>query len=526
MKLYRAFATVGGLTMVSRVAGFVRDVMIAAVLGTGVVAEAFFAALRFPNLFRRLFAEGAFNAAFVPMFARRLEAEGAESARRFAEEAMAGLALVLTVLSAVAMIAMPWFTLANAPGFSADPAKFDLTVALTRITFPYLACMSLVALLSGVLNSMKRFMAAAAAPILFNAVLIAALLVARWLELGAAPATGHLLAWGVAFAGVGQLLLVWIAAKRAGIALWPRRPRLSPAIRELLRLGVPGLIAGGVTQINIQIGGMIASFSAGAVSYLYYADRLYQLPLGVVGVAVGVVLLPDIATRLAPNDDRGVADSQNRSLEFALLLTLPAAIGLALAAEPLIRLLYERGAFTPKDTSATAWALAAYAWGLPAFVLQKVLQPAYFARSDTRTPMRFAIINLLANVALSLLLFWGFSELGLMPHVGLALATTLSGWLNTALLWLTLARRGHFSLDSRARQVLPRLAVTCAAMAAVVVAARAGLEPWLGPSAPSVPRALAVAGIVLAGMISFAAVAQLLGAVRWQAIAGALRRGR
>jgi len=526
MKLYRAFATVGALTMVSRVAGFVRDVLIASVLGTGVVAEAFFAALRFPNLFRRLFAEGAFNAAFVPMFARRLEQQGPDAARRLAEEAMAGLALVLTLLSALAMIAMPWFTLVNAPGFSEDPAKFDLTVALTRITFPYLACMSAVALLSGVLNSLKQFAAAAAAPILLNVVLISAILAAKLLDLGPSAFTGQLLASGVALAGLAQVALVWMAARRRGFTILPRLPRLSLDMRELVRLGVPGLIAGGVTQINIMVGGMIASFAAGAVSFLYYADRLYQLPLGVVGVAIGVVLLPEITARLAAGDEASALDSQNRSLEFALLLTLPAAIGLALAAEPIVRLLYERGAFTASDTTATAWALAAYAWGLPAFVLQKVLQPGFFARSDTRTPMRFALINLVANVALSLALFFGFQKLGLMPHVGLAIATTLAGWLNTILLWTTLAKRGHFALDATARRIVPRLLVASALMAAALAVASHVAGAWVVPGAGLAVKSAAVAAIVLTGITSFAVAAELLGAVRWRSIAGSLRRSR
>ena len=354
MKLYRAFATVGGLTMVSRVLGFARDILIAAVLGTGAVADAFFVAFRFPNLFRRLFGEGAFNSAFVPLFAKRLEGEGPQAARSFAEEALAGLLFVLLLLTALAEIAMPWLMYALAPGFSGTPEKFDLAVLLTRIAFPYLLCMSLVALLSGALNALGRFSMAAAAPILLNVVLITAMLLAAGLGLNNTPQSGIVLAWGVAVAGVVQLAALWIAARRAGLHFRLKAPSLSADMKHLVRLGVPGLVSGGVTQLNIVVGTIIASLQAGAVSYLYYADRLYQLPLGIVGVAIGVVLLPDLARNLRAGNHHSVMDNQNRSVEFALMLTLPAAVVLAVAAEPIIRVLFERGAFKVSDTLPTA----------------------------------------------------------------------------------------------------------------------------------------------------------------------------
>ena len=326
MKLYKAFATVGGLTMASRLLGFARDILIAAALGSGAIADAFFVAFRFPNLFRRLFGEGAFNSAFVPLFAKRLEGEGEATAKRFAEEAMAGLLLVLVVVSAAAMLTMPWLMMLLAPGFVADPAKYDLAVNLTQIAFPYLTCMSLVALLSGVLNSMHRYWAAAAAPILLNIVLISAIAFAIVMGYAEKPAAGYVLACGVLLAGFAQLTMLWLAVKQAGLDLKLIRPRYSEGVRRLVQLGIPGLISGGITQINIVVGTIIASLQAGAVSYLYYADRLYQLPLGIVGVAVGVVLLPELARRLRAGDHSGAMDSQNRSLEFSLLLTLPAAV--------------------------------------------------------------------------------------------------------------------------------------------------------------------------------------------------------
>jgi putative peptidoglycan lipid II flippase len=355
MKLYRAFATVGGLTMASRILGFVRDILIAAALGTGIVADAFFVAFRFPNLFRRLFGEGAFNAAFVPLFAKKLEGEGQPAAVSFAEEAMAGLLFVLLVVTAIAEIAMPWIMLVLAPGFVADHDKYDLAVTLTQIAFPYLTCMCIVALLSGVLNSLRRFTAAAAAPILLNVVLIAAITYAIWSGYARSPAAGWVLAVGVTIAGFVQLAALWIAVKRAGLSLKLRRPRWTPDMQRLVQLGVPGLLAGGITQINIVVGTIIASLQAGAVSYLYYADRLYQLPLGIVGVAIGVVLLPELARKLRAGDKVAAMDSQNRSLEFALLLTLPAAVALTVAAQPIISVLFERGAFGPTDTPPIVW---------------------------------------------------------------------------------------------------------------------------------------------------------------------------
>ena len=526
MKLYRAFATVGGMTLISRVLGFARDMLIAGVLGTGAVADAFFVAFRFPNLFRRLFAEGAFNAAFVPLFAKKLEGEGASAARRFAEEAMAVLLFALLVLTAVAEIAMPWLMYGLAPGFAEQPEKFDLTVLLTRIAFPYLLCMSIVALLSGVLNSMQRFTAAAAAPVLLNIVLIAVMLAATFLGVGNSPDAGIILAWGVAVAGTLQLLMLAIAAYRAGIGLGFRRPRLTPDVRRLLALGVPGVIAGGVTQINIAVGTVIASLQAGAVSYLYYADRIYQLPLGVVGIAIGVVLLPEISRKLRAGDMMAVQDSQNRALEFSLLLTVPAAVALFVMAEPICRVLYERGAFTMADAGATAWALAAFAVGLPSFVLIKVFQPAFFAREDTRTPMWFALINLVVNVAGSIGLFYALQAAGYLPHTGIAVATTVSGWINAILLWGALKRRGHFALDKRTVRVLPRLVLSSLVMGAALWFAVAWTAPYVALPYPTPVRAGVLAALVGFGILVFAATATLTGALDVRAFLAAFRRGR
>ena len=343
MRLLKAFATVGSFTMMSRVLGFVRDILMAAVLGSGAVADAFFVAFRIPNLFRRVFAEGAFNSAFVPLFARRLEGQGQEQARKFAEQVASFLVFVLIVLTALAEIFMPWIMFAMAWGFSDTPEKFDLAVAMTRITFPYLIFVSLLALFSGILNAFGKFAAAAFAPVLLNVVFILVLAVLASGGSGASEFSGLVLASAVTVAGVLQLLVVMFASRQIGMVLRIRPPRLTPGVKRLLALGIPGVIAGGITQINIIIGTFIATLQDGAVSWLYYADRLYQLPLGVVGIAIGVVLLPDLSRKFQEGNRVAAFESQNRSLEFSLILTLPAALALFIIPHEIISVLFERG---------------------------------------------------------------------------------------------------------------------------------------------------------------------------------------
>ncbi|HOV02774.1 MAG TPA: murein biosynthesis integral membrane protein MurJ [Kaistiaceae bacterium] len=506
MSLLKNFATVGGATLSSRVLGFVRDMFVAAALGTGAVADAYFVAFRFPNLFRRLFAEGAFNSAFIPLFAKELEGEGREIARRFAEDALAGLLMALLVLTAVAEIAMPLLMYVMAPGFAADPGKFDLTVLLTRIAFPYLMLVSLLALFSGVLNGFGKFAAAAFAPTLLNVVLIAALVLIFHHGLAGTEEAGYWLTWAVVVGGVAQLAMVLVALRRIDFNLKLRRPRMTPGMRRLIALGVPGVVAGGITQINIVIGTMIASLQPGAVSYLYYADRLYQLPLGVVGIAIGVVLLPELSRRLKGDDIDGARHTQNRSLEFAMVLTLPSAVALTVAAVPIVQVLFERGAFGASDTIATAEALAAFSLGLPAFVLIKVFSPGFFAREDTKTPMYYAGVAVAVNVAASLALF------PFLSHVGIAIATSLAGWVNAALLFLTLRRRGQWTFDAALKRRLPRLVASSVMMGGIVWYLGGLLAPWLSREANLLERGGALGVLVLAGVVAFFALAQFSGA--------------
>jgi putative peptidoglycan lipid II flippase len=531
MNLIKGTATVGGMTLISRITGFVRDILIATFLGTGPVADAWVVAFRFPNLFRRFFGEGAFNAAFVPLYAKHLEGEGPEAAKTFAEEAQAGLGSVLLIFSVLMLIVMPWAMLVLAPGFLFEggeaftvsealrrvasgevPDKYALTVLFTRITLPYLFFVSLVALLSGVLNSLGRFFVAAAAPILLNLILIAALLfLAPHL---ASP--GHALVWGVFVAGAVQLAaLVWGCA-RAGVMPAPRLPVWSPRMRRLVVLGVPGIIAAGITQINIVIGTLIATLEAGAPALLYYADRIYQLPLGMIGVAMGVVLLPDLSRRLRAGDDAGARATQNRGLEFSMLLTVPAAVALTIIPLAVVIVLFEHGAFTRADSQGTAMAVAAFALGLPAFVMIKVFQPGFFAREDTRTPMLYAGAQTVVNIVLSIVLFRAIG------FVGIAIATSVGAWVNTLLLALRLRRQGDFRMDARLRARLPRILLASLVMGAALWAVQPYILPyldvgfWLGIGV--------LALLVGAGFAIYCAIALAIGAARISELRAALGR--
>jgi putative peptidoglycan lipid II flippase len=511
MALYRAFATVGAMTIVSRVLGFVRDMLIAAVLGAGPVADAFFVAFRVPNLFRRLFAEGAFNAAFIPLFAKRLHGEGGEAAARaFAEQALAGLTFVLVAVTIVGEIAMPWLMLLLAPGFAADPPKLDLAVLLARIALPYLLCMSLVALYSGMLNALGRFAIAALAPSLLNVVLIIVLLALIAFGHGDQSIAAMALAWGIAASGVLQVLVVVVAAAKAGPRLAFRQPRLDQDMRRLLALAAPAIIAGGMAQLTVVLNTVIASLQDRVVSWLYYADRLFQLPLGVIGVAIGVVLLPELSHKLRANDSAAALAAENRSLEMALLLTLPAAVALFVAAHPIVRVLFEHGAFTAVDAGATAAMLAALALGLPAFVLIKVFHPGFFAREDTKTPMIFAGVGVGANVGLSLMLFV------ILGAVGIAIATAIAGWLQVALLAGTLRSRGEFALDATFRSRFPRICLASFAMGVVVWAMAHLLNNWFAPENGLIAQAAALTFLVGTGLAVYALTAQALGAVEFK----------
>ncbi len=457
--MLRGVLTVGGWTLASRMLGFLRDSLIAALLGAGPVADAFFVALRLPNLFRRLFGEGAFNAAFVPEFAGMLAAEGPMTARQFAAETFSVMTFWLGLLTILGEIFMPQMMMVLAPGFVAVPAKFALAVTLSRITFPYLILICLAALVSGVLNGLDRFTAASASYLLFNVISIAFML-------GFAPyvpTIGHALAWGVTASGVAQLAVLMVAMHRAGMGFRVPWPRLTPQIRVLLRRMGPGLIGAGVTQLNLAVDVIIASLlPAGTVSVLYYADRVQQLPLGVIGTAVGTAMLPLLSRQVRAGEGQAALATQNRAIEYALFLTLPAALGLIVAARPIIAVLFGHGAFSARDALLSSRALSAYAVGLPAFVLVKVLAPGFFARGDMSTPVRIGVAAVALNLALNI------AFMRPLQSTGPALATSIAAFFNMVGLGVVLVRRGQLRMSAELLSRIARILAASAAMAIVV----------------------------------------------------------
>ena len=525
INLIRGFVTVGVWTLLSRVLGFARDILIAGYLGSGVVAQAFLIAFSLPNMFRRFFAEGAFNMAFVPMFSKKLETgDGPEV---FARDAFMGMTVILSVFTVLGIAFMPGLVWLMASGFAEDE-RFALAVEYGRIAFPYILFISLAALISGVLNASGRFLAAAAAPVLLNLVFVVAILVGAALGRPASDAlgmgidealglrVGDTLALSVPLGGIAQLTLVWWAAARAGFSFRPRRPRLTPELKRLAVIAAPAALAGGVMQLNLLIGRQVASYFDGAVAWLSYADRLYQLPLGVVGIAIGVVLLPDLSRRLGAGDTAGGRDAFNRAAELSLALTVPAAVALAVIPVPLVSVLFQRGAFGPDDTAATALAVAVYGLGLPAFVLQKALQPLFFAREDTRRPFYYALAAMVVNAGIAI---------GLAPHVGFiaaALGTTVAGWAMVALLWRGSRRMGDASrLDSRFRSRVWRIVLAAFLMGTLLVLASILMVPLLRE--PGI-RYAALAVLVSIGIVSYFGLGQLIGAFRLSEFTRALRR--
>lgn len=514
MSLGRAIATLGGWTMASRLLGFIRDILLASVIGAGMVADAFFVAFKFPNFFRRLFAEGAFNAAFVPLFTERLTRDGITPARDFGAQVASVMVTFMLCFTFVMQIAMPWLIYVIAPGFADEPDKFRLAIELTRLTFPYLMFMALTALLAGMLNAMQRFAAAAAAPVLLNIVMIAALALLRSGEI-AMP--GHTLATAVSIAGAGQFVLLVLATRKAGLLLRLPLPRLTPGVRRVFRLMVPGLIGAGVVQVNLVIDVVLAStLPEGSVSWLYFADRVNQLPLGVVGVAVGVALLPMLSRHLSAGDDAAAAHTQNRAIEFALFLTVPAAAALITIPGPVVTVLFERGAFQAEDAVATTKALAAFAVGLPAYVLIKALTPGFFARQDTKTPVKIAIASMTANVLLAVVL------MQFLAHVGIALATACSAWMNAGLLAVVLHRRDQLRLDVRLCGRVPRILLAALCMVGALWGGAFLLAPYFYGGLEEKVPALAV--LVAAGLVTYGIVAQLVGAARLSDVKAAMRR--
>jgi putative peptidoglycan lipid II flippase len=513
MSLGRAVATVGGFTLLSRIVGFIRDIVLSAVLGSGAVADAFFVAFKLPNFFRRLFAEGAFSAAFVPLFSRELQGHGRDAALAFARQAHAGLLLVLVPFSVLLMLGMPLVMALLAPGMR--PASFAMAVEFGRITFPYLLFISLVSLYGGVLNSIDRFAHVAATPILLNLALIGAVLGLTPLL----PNSGYAASIGVAIAGLLQWLWLLIACARDDVSMKLVRPRWTERIARLVKLATPVAIGGGVQQISSMLDVVWASLlPVGTISAIYYADRIAQLPLGVVGIAIGTALLPLLARQLRAGQAQSAMANQNRAIEFGLMLSLPAALALWLLADPLIRTLFERGRFGPDDTLRTASALAAFAVGLPAFVLVKALTPGFFAREDTRTPLYVATTAIVVNIALNIVFLYGTA----LAQVGIALASSLSGWLNAGMLAIVLRRRDQWVPDERLISRSIRVVGATVGMGLVLWFALVWLaQPLAHANFLGVVTAL---GVCALGAIVYAVLGALVGIIKLSELRFVMRR--
>jgi len=565
MSLLRSMATVSGFTALSRILGFLRDILMGYFLGSSQAADAFFAAFKFPNIFRRIFGEGAFNSAFVPLFSKELTSKGRKEAMHFASQTFSILAIVLLIITIIAIPLMSWITMVHAPGFNAvktfrgdsnnnevsfdikikgskaiyfvienggdaeiknitliknnkdtetllnqsdwlsekgklikkyslsenknftrikgnaliknskegntnlsiyrnHPDTFNLTVTLSKITFIYLLCMALVAHMSGVLNTIKIFGMPAAAPVLLNMTFLAGFLISSifWGFKGDPVKYAHVAAWCVFVAGFLQLGALYFTCFRKGLRIKLCKPKLSPQIKRLFILMGPGVLAAGIQQINLLVGSIIASFREGAISYLYYSERVYQLPLGMIGIGLGVILLPEVTKQLRGGDQMGAITSMNRGIELAMFLTIPASIALIVIPYPIISTLFQHGAFTKEDANLTAYSLAGFALGIPGYVLVKVLQPGYFARENTKTPMLIAGVTVIVNIVFSIILF---DSLG---HIGIAIATSIAAWVNVALLLFGL--RNFWKPDARLKSRMPKIFIASAVM---------GLSLWI-----------------------------------------------
>lgn len=459
MSLFKSTVTVGGYTLLSRIVGYIRDIFIAAALGASPLADAFFVAFRLPNFFRALSAEGAFNSAFVPIYSGKLATDGKEKATIFASHALSFMFVVLVIFSIIMMIFMPYVTRLLAPGFSDNPEQFEVAVYFSRIVFPYLLLISMVSLYGGVLNSMGRFAPAAAATIWLNVVMILSIeYLARFTQ---TPA--HALSWGVLIAGVVQLLWMMYAAYQSDIILKLEKPTMEEDLKKMLKRMVPGLIGGGITQINLCVNTLLATTMAGAVSYLYYADRMVQFPLALTGTAMGTVLLPTLSRQIKQNLIDESIKTTNRAMEMVLLFTIPASAAFMVMAVPLIGVMFERGAFDHTATIETAKGLIAYSFGLPAFVLIKIFTPGFFASGDTKTPVKIAMLCLVVNVTVSL------SLIGYIGYVGLAIATGVSSWLNTILLCTILVKRGMYKFEEGLIKRMMNIIFSSAVMAGALM---------------------------------------------------------
>jgi putative peptidoglycan lipid II flippase len=513
MNLHKATGTIGGLTLVSRVAGFAREMLMSRVMGASWQADAFFVAFRLPNTFRRLFGEGAFSAGFVPLYSQRLQGpDGEREAKHFSEEVLAVFAPTLVLFTIFFEIIMGPFVFLIS-GYHDE--KLQLATFLTSITFPYLILISLVSLFSGILNSLARFTAAAFAPALLNLAMLCALI---FVPVGGRT-TAIALAIAVTLGGVLQLGLLIAACARAGIVLKVRKPRMTPGVRQFVRVVIPATLGAGVYQISAFIDTFfLTRIGTGAMSYFNYADRLNQLPLGVIGAALGTAILPQVSRHVGAGEPDKAAKVQGQAAELAMLLCLPAALALAVSAGPLVSALFQGGRFSAADASVTAMTLAIIVMGLPAYVLVKVLTPGFYSRQDTATPVKTAVVVLVANIVLNFVLIPPFGI------AGLASAIAICSWLNCVILYVILHRRGHFRIEAWLASRIARQLLAGAGMVAVLIGIRMGLAGWFSGSVGH--RLAAVLAIVGGGMIVYFPLVWILGGTDKEELRALVRRRR
>lgn len=519
MSMIRGIATVGGATLASRLLGFMRDILLAGLFGAGARADAFFVSFQFANLARRMLAEGALNAAFVPLYLKIEAKDGEAAASAFAGRMLGTVTAMLAIAALALAVAMPVLILILAPGFEAGDPRATWAIAWARLMLPYLVLTGPTAILMAILNAGKRFAGAAWVAASFNLVILCALALIFLTQTGDSDTSARMLAVAVSLAGLSQFLLVALVLRRGRTSPLPR-PALSfgPQTRAFARLAIPGLIANGIPQLTVIVGIMAASAAPGALSWLYYAQRLIELPLGIVGVALGTVLVPALSHAIHNGARSDVIAAETRGLELAIGLALPAAIALIVLSQPIVRTLFERGAFSPADTAATARALAIFAAGLPAQVMVKAWAPLFFARGDTQTPMRAGVIGLIAAAIGS------FALMPVAGHAGVAAAIAFSGWLGAATLAWFIQRRIGFSLTADHARRIARIVAAALIMGFAVIALQHACAPWLTSDAPLMARLAALAALVVAGIGIYCGALLAFGVVRRQDVSAALRR--
>lgn len=517
MSLARNVFVQTGLTLMSRVLGFARDLALNYRFGgQGSYMDAWATAQMLPNVFRRLFAEGAFAQAFVPVYAKERATDGPATADRTASQAMAFILSIVTLLVIVVEVAMPFLMPLLLSAWADDPDTIATATLMAQLTMPYLACMTLASLLSGVLNTLGRFALATGAQMLLNVCTLVPLLFAGDMHTTAILATA-----ATTFSGVVQCALLWWGVKRMGVDLRVGLPVLSRSVKRVLIIAIPGVIAGGAIQLNTLVSQVLSGSDEGARSVLYNSERLYQLPLGLIGVAVGLALVPRLSRHFAEADHASADRAMDDGIGLAMAFTMPAAIALLVMPFFIIDATVTRGAFTSDDAHRTANVLRMFAWGVPAFVLAKVFTPPYFARQRTKQPMQFSLITVAINTVIGAALWFGLPTMGVDGAIGLAIATSISGWINIFLLAGTLAREGIYRISGAAWGRLLRLSAACVVMGAFV-----GVCAWQYPLLAQVlwKKEIAVVAVGLAGFVLYGVAALAFRAVTLAEIKGSLRR--